>query len=72
MTEKNETMTLNLKPHRRPYVWSIRANWNVPDGLYFDPTSGEMFSVSNEAYVSYLGRIPDKYLKDTQLNLVGT
>jgi hypothetical protein len=67
-----ENLILTVYPKERPYIWSIRANWPVPDGLYFDPTSGEMYSVSSEPYVMYVGRIPDKYLKDPQLNLVGT
>jgi hypothetical protein len=72
MTERSEIMTLNLLPHPRPYVWSIRANWPVTEeGLYYDPTSGEMFSVSDNPYVTYLGRLPKQYLNQpTQQELL--
>jgi len=59
-------MTLHLTPHTQPFIWSIRANWTVPNGLYYDPISGEMFSVTDYPYVSYLGRLPDSYTKESQ------
>jgi hypothetical protein len=66
-------MNHTLQPSQRPYVWSIRDNWSVDNGLYYDPVSGEMFSVTSNPYVMYLGRLPDEYLKQSdQLNLVGT
>jgi hypothetical protein len=64
--EKKPAMILTVTPFTRPYVWSIRSNWNTPDGLYFDPTSGELFSVSNNPYVQYLGRLPSEYVKTNQ------
>jgi hypothetical protein len=65
-------MTLHLKPHNRPFIWSIRANWSVTEeGLYYDPVSGEMFSVSDNPYVTYLGRLPKQYLNQpTQKKLL--
>ncbi len=61
----NETMYLTLKPHQEPFIWSIRANWSVPDGMYYNTTSGAMFSVTEEPYVQYMGRVPSNYLKET-------
>lgn len=61
-------MTLELKPHKRPFVWSLRCNWNTPDGLFYDPVSGEMFSVTKKAYVQYLGRLPEVHFSE----VVGT
>jgi len=63
-------MTLNILPFTRPYVWSIRSNWNTPDGLYFDPISGELFSVSKAPYVQYIGRLPSSYIQTTQPELI--
>lgn len=63
-------MTLNLLPKRRPYVWSLRNNWDVPNGLYYDEVSGEMFSVTSKPYVMYLGRLPDEYLNKQQKELL--
>ncbi len=64
-------MTQKLEPFKRPFVWSLRYNWNTPDGLYYDPVTGEMFSVTKESYVQYLGRLPDTYLsQSTQIELV--
>jgi len=69
----NESPIMTVYPRKRPNVWSIRTNWDVPNGLYYNPTSGEMFSVSKEPYVLYIGRIPEEYLeKQQQLTLVGT
>ena len=66
-------MTYELKPHKRPFVWSLRCNWNTHDGLFYDANTGEMFSVSNSDYVQYLGRLPTEYLNKNQLELpVGT
>ncbi len=59
-------MTLELKSFKRPFVWSLRCNWNTPDGLFYDPVSGEMFSVTKEEYVQYLGRLPKIYLNQPQ------
>jgi len=56
-------MKLELKPEKRPYIWSIRANWPVLEhGLYYDPDTGEMFYVSESEYVNYIGMIPKRYL----------
>jgi len=63
-------MTLQLQPFQRPYVWSLRCNWNTSNGLYYDPVSGEMFSVSKDTYVQYLGRLPSEYLNKQQMELV--
>jgi len=57
-------MTLILTPYREPFIWSIRANWPVDDGLYYNPYNGGMFSVTKEPYVQYMGRVPSNYLKD--------
>ena len=66
-------MTLCITPYTRPYVWSIRSNWNTPNGIYYDPTSGELFSVSDEPYAQYIGRLPEIYLNEPeQLQIVGT
>ncbi len=64
-------MTLTLIPERRPYMWSLRANWPVLEhGLYYDPVTGEMFSVSDSPYVNYLGRLPEVYLNKPQMELL--
>jgi len=58
-------MTLTLTPMQEPFIWSIRANWDVPDGMYYNTTSGAMYSVTNDPYVIYMGRLPSNYLKET-------
>lgn len=63
-------MTHELRPFKRPFVWSLRCNWNTPDGLFYDPVSGEMFSVTTADYVQYLGRLPEEYLNKQQLELL--
>lgn len=63
-------MTLELEPMQEPFIWSIRANWEVADGLYYNPVSGAMFSVTSEPYVQYMGRIASNYLDKT--SVVGT
>ncbi len=63
-------MILNIKPQERPFVWSLRHNWPVDDGLYYDPVSGELFSLTDKAYVNYLGRLPEVYLNKPQMELV--
>jgi len=68
MTERNEIMTLNLLPLKEPFIWSIRANWNVPDGLYYNTTNGAMYSVTEEPYVQYMGRLPSRYLIENTEN----
>jgi hypothetical protein len=63
-------MTHTLHPHDRPFVWSLRCNWDTPNGLFYDPQTGEMFSVTKDTYVQYLGRLPKVYLKQQQLELL--
>lgn len=66
-------MTLTIQPFKRPFIWSLRYNWNTPDGLYYDPDTGEVFSLSVEPYVMYIGRLPSTYTKQIeQLSLDGT
>ena len=63
----NESYTIN--PANKPSVWIERKRWSVPDGFYYDTFSGEIFYLSKNTYVEYLGRMPNK---QKQLELVGT
>jgi hypothetical protein len=57
-------MILTLYPIQEPFIWSIRANWDVPNGMYYNTNNGAMYSVTDNPYVQYMGRIPSNYLKD--------
>jgi len=58
-------MTLTLTPLQEPFIWSLRANWDAPNGLYYNPINGGMFSLTDDPYVCYMGRVPSNYLKET-------
>jgi len=55
-------MTLTLTPLQEPFIWSLRANWDTPNGLYYNPVNGGMFSLTDDPYVTYMGRLPSRYL----------
>jgi hypothetical protein len=47
-----------IYPCTKPDIWPVRDNWNYTKGMYYDTASGDVFLVSEEAYVVYVGRIP--------------
>jgi hypothetical protein len=64
-------MILNITPHYRPPVWSIRDNWLTKDnGLHYDPHTGELFSLSDSQYVEYIGRLPESVVNQSQMELL--
>ncbi len=51
-------MEYTIKPCTQPFVWSLRSNWEIPNGTYYDTNNGSVFYLTDEPYVSYIGRIP--------------
>ena len=58
-----------ILPTHKPAVWIERKRWSVDNGFYYDTFSGEIFYLSDNTYVEYLGRMPNK---QKELDLVGT
>jgi len=56
--------TLNIKPVVAPSIWYSRDVWNVPNGIYYDTRSLEMYFVSNSRYVRSIGYLPHDALED--------
>ena len=54
-----KSYTINPLPHSKiPYMWSLRDNWDVENGLWYDTMSGALYMLTDNPYTSYIGRIP--------------
>jgi len=61
---------LTLTPVIAPSIWYSRDVWNVPNGLYYDIKSLEMYFVSNSRYVQSVGYLPASLTEEqNELNL---
>jgi hypothetical protein len=54
---------LTLTPVIAPSIWYSRDVWNVPNGLYYDIKSLEMYFVSNSRYVQSVGYLPSNAME---------
>ncbi len=51
-------MIYTIYPCTKPDIWPVRENWNYANGMYYDTRTGDLFLLSKEPFVSYIGRIP--------------
>lgn len=49
--------TYLLQPTTKPAVWVERHRWGDDNGLYYDTFSGEIFHLTDNKYVEYIGRL---------------
>ena len=54
---------LSIAPVIAPSIWYSRDVWNVPNGLYYDIKTLEMYHVSNSRYVQSLGYLPSSSME---------
>jgi len=61
---------LSINPIIAPSIWYSRDVWNVPNGIYYDIKSLEMYYVSNSRYVQSVGYLPASLTEEqNELNL---